>query len=80
VASELPLEARLAAVPCRGGEGFLRAIRAEGELVLDLVHNSVEVRGAQFLHRKMDEYESLRKEIDELRREVASHRNGNAAP
>ena len=35
---------------------------------------------AQFLHRKMDEYESLRKEIDELRREVASHRNGNAAP
>jgi len=35
------------------GERFLRAVRAEGERVLDLVHNSVERRGpALFLHRK----------------------------
>jgi EPS-associated MarR family transcriptional regulator len=34
----------------------------------------------QFLHRKMGEYESLRKEIAELRREVAASRNGNARP
>jgi release factor H-coupled RctB family protein len=35
------------------GERFLRAVRAEGERVLDLVHNSVERRGGAFyLHRK----------------------------
>ena len=34
----------------------------------------------QFLHRKIGEYESLRKEIAELRREVASGRNGSARP
>jgi len=34
----------------------------------------------QFLHRKMGEYESLRKEIAQLRREVASGRAGNARP
>lgn len=37
------------------GARFLQAIRAEGERVLDLCHNSVIVRGArgdQFLHRK----------------------------
>jgi release factor H-coupled RctB family protein len=35
------------------GERFLRAVRAEGERVLDLVHNSVERRGPSlFLHRK----------------------------
>jgi release factor H-coupled RctB family protein len=34
------------------GERFLRAIRTTGELALDLTHNSVSVRGKQFLHRK----------------------------
>jgi EPS-associated MarR family transcriptional regulator len=34
----------------------------------------------QFLHRKIGEYESLRKEIAELRREVASGRAGSARP
>jgi release factor H-coupled RctB family protein len=34
------------------GERFLRAIRATGELMLDLTHNSVSARGTQFLHRK----------------------------
>jgi len=37
------------------GERFLRAVRAEGQRVLDLCHNSVTARGAardQFLHRK----------------------------
>ncbi len=34
------------------GERFLRAIRAEGERALDLVHNAVVERDGKFLHRK----------------------------
>ena len=34
----------------------------------------------EFLHRKIGEYESLRKEIAELRREVASRRGGQPRP
>jgi EPS-associated MarR family transcriptional regulator len=36
--------------------------------------------GVKFLHRKMDEYALLRKEIAQLRREVASRRSGSARP